>query len=119
MIVLGIETSCDETAAALVKDGVSVSLSHNTDATYGVKMSPPVDNQFNMDQQTVSFHGTAHTHFDALSHVFHDGQMYNGFPESSIKPNGAEKLAVTAYGDGFSSISRGCAAFRISIPRLS
>ena len=88
-------------AAALVKDGISISLSHNTDATYGVKMSPPVENQFNMDEQKVSFHGTAHTHFDALSHVFHNGQMYNGFPQSSIKPNGAEKLAVTAYGDGF------------------
>lgn len=88
-------------AAALVKDGVSISLSHNTDSTYGVKMRPPVDNQFNMDEQTVSFHGTAHTHFDALSHVFHNGQMYNGFPETSIKPNGAEKLAVTAYGEGF------------------
>jgi len=41
-------------AAALVKDGVSVSLSHNTDSTYGVKMSPPVDGQFNMDEQTCS-----------------------------------------------------------------
>lgn len=88
-------------AAALVKDGVSVSLSHNTDSSYGVKMSPPADGQFNMDEQTVFFHGTAHTHFDALSHVFHDGRMYNGFPESSIKPKGAEKLDVTAYGDGF------------------
>ncbi len=88
-------------AAALVKDGVSVSLSHNTDSTYGVKMSPPVDGQFNMDEQTVFFHGTAHTHFDALSHVFHDGKMYNGFPESSVKPKGTEALAVTAYGDGF------------------
>ena len=87
-------------AAALVKDGVSVSLSHNTDSTYGVKMSPPVDGQFNMDEQSVFFHGTAHTHFDALSHVFHDGKMYNGFPESSVKPNGTGALAVTAYGDG-------------------
>jgi kynurenine formamidase len=87
-------------AAALVKDGVSVSLSHDTDSTYGVKMSPPADGQFNMDEQSVFFHGTAHTHFDALSHVFHNGQMYNGFPESVIKPKGAEKLAVTAYADG-------------------
>ncbi len=87
-------------AAAEVKEGVSVSLARDTDATYKVKMSPPADGQFNMDEQTVFFHGTAHTHFDALSHVFHDGQMYNGFPESSIKPNGAEKLAVTADSDG-------------------
>ena len=95
-------------AAALVTEGVSVSLARNTDpkksidnsSPYVVKMSPPVDGQFNMDEQTVFFHGVAHTHFDALSHVFHDGQMYNGFPESAVKPDGAEKLAVTAYSDG-------------------
>ncbi len=95
-------------AAALVKDGVSVSLARDTDlhkaidnaSPYVIKMSPPADGQFNMDEQTVSFHGQAHTHFDALSHVFRDGLMYNGFPESKIKPNGAEALAVTAYPEG-------------------
>jgi len=95
-------------AAALVKEGVSVSLARNTDPVKGidnsspfvVKVSPPVDDQFNMDEQTVFFHGVAHTHFDALSHVFHDGQMYNGFPESTIRADGAQKLAVTAYSDG-------------------
>jgi kynurenine formamidase len=63
-------------------------------------MSPPVDSQFNMDEYTVFFHGVAHTHFDALSHVFHDGQMYNGVPESAVKPDGTTALAVTAYSEG-------------------
>jgi hypothetical protein len=111
-------------AVALVKEGVSVSLARDTDSTFHVKMSPPVDAQFNMDEQSVFFHGTAHTHFDALSHVFHGGQMYNGFPESAVKPNGTEKLAVTAYSEGFLtracwSISRGCAVCHTSIPRQS
>ena len=95
-------------AAALVTEGISISLARNTDAKKGidnsspfvVKMSPPVDGQFNMDEQTVFFHGVAHTHFDALSHVFHDGQMYNGFAESTIKPDGAGALDVTAYSEG-------------------
>jgi kynurenine formamidase len=96
-------------AAALVTEGVSVSLARNTDPRKAVdnaspfleKMGPPADNQFNIDEHTVTFHGAAHTHFDALSHVFHDGRMYNGFPESVVKPDGAGALAVTAYGDGF------------------
>lgn len=96
-------------AAALVTEGVSVSLARNTDSQkavdnsspYVVKMGPPADGQFNMDEQDVFFHGQAHTHLDALSHVFHDGQMYNGFPESRIRPEGAQTLAVTAYSEGF------------------
>jgi kynurenine formamidase len=95
-------------AAALVTEGVSISLARNTDpdkaidnsSPFLVKMSPPADGQFNMDEYTVFFHGVAHTHFDALSHVFHDGEMYNGFPETAVKPNGTGALAVTAYSDG-------------------
>jgi kynurenine formamidase len=95
-------------AAALVTEGISISLARNTDAQKGIdnsspfieRMSPPVDGQFNMDEYDVFFHGVAMTHFDALSHVFHDGQMYNGFPESSVKSNGAQALAVTEYSEG-------------------
>lgn len=95
-------------AAALVREGISISLARNTDPRKGIdnaspfieKMSPPVDGQFNMDTFTVFFHGVALTHFDALSHVFHDGRMYNGFPESEVKPDGARALAVTNYSEG-------------------
>jgi hypothetical protein len=95
-------------AAALVTEGYSVSLSRDTDtqqavdngAPFSHRMSAPVDNQFNMDEYSISFHGFAHTLMDALSHVFYQGQMYNGFPQSSVKPGGAEFLAVTAYREG-------------------
>ena len=95
-------------AAALVTEGVSVSLARDTDPKKAVdnpspfleKMSPPADGQFNMDEYTVFFHGFAHTHIDALSHVFYQGKMYNGFPQSSIKPDGAGQLAITAMSDG-------------------
>jgi kynurenine formamidase len=108
-------------AAALVTEGYSVSLSRDTDTQQAVdnsspfihKMNPGVDNEFNMDEYSISFHGFAHTHMDALSHVFYQGQMYNGFPQSSVKPGGAEFLAVTAYREGI--FTRGVL---VDIPRL-
>jgi kynurenine formamidase len=98
-----------KSAAALVTEGFSVSMARNTDSEKAVdntspfveKMSPPVDGQFNMDEYTVFFHGFAHTHFDSLSHLFYEGKMYNGFPETTVKPNGTGKLAVTAFSEGF------------------
>lgn len=98
-------------AAALVKEGVSVSLSRDLDTVKSAdngnpfveKMSPPVDNEFNMDEYSVFYHGFAHTHMDALSHIFTPQGMYNGFPESSVKPTGTEKLDVLAYKNGIFS----------------
>jgi kynurenine formamidase len=95
-------------AAALVTEGFSVSLSRDTDTQPAVdnnspfihKMNLGLDNEFNMDEYSISFHGFAHTHMDALSHVFYQGRMYNGFPQSSVKSSGAESLAVTAYREG-------------------
>jgi len=95
-------------AAKLVTEGVSVSLARDTDSVKAVdngspfidKMSPPVDGQFNMDEYTVFFHGFAHTHIDALSHVFYKDKMYNGFSQSEIQPDGARKLAIAALKDG-------------------
>ena len=95
-------------AGALVKEGYSISMARDTDTTKNVdnsspfieKMSPPVDGQFNMDEYTIFFHGVAMTHMDALSHVFHQGKMYNGFPETVVKKDGADALAVTAYRNG-------------------
>jgi kynurenine formamidase len=108
-------------AVAEVRDGFPVSMARNTDSHKGVdnsspfvlKMSPPVDNQFNMDEYTVFFHGFAHTHLDALSHVFYQGKMYNGFPESAVKPDGTGALGVTAFSDGF--LTRGVL---VDIPAL-
>src|SRR5215831_6917667 len=96
-------------AAALVTEGVSVSLSRDTDSQaapdnttpFVHKMSDPVGGEFNMDEYDIFFHGFAYTHLDALSHVFYQGKMYNGFPATSVTRDGASKLAVTAYRDGF------------------
>lgn len=108
-------------AAKLVTEGFSVSLSRNADtqkaidndSPFGHKMMIAVGGEFNMDEYTSSFHGFAMTHFDALSHTFRDGKMYNGYPQSSITASGAGQLGVTAFRDGF--FTRGVL---IDIPRL-
>ncbi len=97
-------------AAALVTDGVSISLSHELNATAAIdnptpfvdRMLPePVDDKFNMDVLTLPVHGFPHTHLDALSHVFYQGRMYNGVPESAVTADGASRLGVGVFGAGF------------------
>lgn len=110
-----------QAAAKLVTEGASVSLSRNADSEksvdngnpFGHRMQIGVGGEFNMDEYTTSYHGFSMTHFDSLSHVFYNGKMYNGNPESSITDKGAGKLAVTAFRDGF--LTRGVL---IDIPRL-
>jgi kynurenine formamidase len=38
------------------------------------------------------------THIDALSHVFHDGAMYNGFPASEVGSAGARRCGIDVTG---------------------
>ena len=48
-----------------------------------------------------SFHGSAVTHLDALSHAFWDGQMYGGIPSSRVNTRrGAASLPVTDLRNG-------------------
>jgi kynurenine formamidase len=96
-------------AAALVTEGVTVSLSRDLNKVAAVdngspfvdKMNAdPVDGQFNMDEFALAVHGFAFTHLDALSHVFYQGKMYNGVPESAISGAGAAKLGVGLMASG-------------------
>src|SRR5439155_316732 len=101
-------------AAALVTDGVAVSLSRPLNQVAAVdnpspfvdKMNvDPADGQFNMDEFSLPVHGFAFSHLDALSHVFFNGKMYNGVPQSSLSAAGASRLNVDVYGQGI--VSRG------------
>jgi kynurenine formamidase len=38
--------------------------------------------------------------FDGLGHVYYDGQLYNGHPDTVIDPNGAHKLAIDKQAKG-------------------
>ena len=59
--------------------------------------------QFSLDEYAVSYHGYAHTHMDALCHMFYKGKMYNGFPQETVTDVGATKNAITNFKNGIMS----------------
>lgn len=42
----------------------------------------------------------AGSQWDAFGHVWYDGQLYNGFPESAISPHGAKHCSIDALSKG-------------------
>lgn len=42
----------------------------------------------------------AGSQWDAFGHVWYDGQLYNGFPESEISTHGAKRCSITAFTKG-------------------
>ncbi len=92
-------------AAALVKEGVSVSLAHDVEKERAADNSNPFQHtmtltganpasQFSLDAYSVNYHGYAHTHLDALCHVFYQGKMYNGFSQEEVTQKGAGRLSI-------------------------
>ncbi len=113
-----------QAAAKLVRDGVTVSLSRDAAKEQAVDNGSPFSHKMNatginnpgqyaMDTLAVSYHGWAHTHMDALSHMFYKGQMYNGFSQKETTDKGAAKLGVTNVKNGI--FTRG---ILMDIPRL-
>jgi len=112
-------------AAQLVHEGFSVSLARDAEKIKAVDNdSPwehvmtatgakPIEEQFDIDTYSVSYHGYAHTHMDALCHMFYKGKMFNGFSQLEVTDKGAGKLAITNYKSGI--FTRG---ILIDIPRL-
>ena len=98
-------------AAALAKEGVAVSLARETSKDKQVDNPDPYQHtmhytgakplgQFSLDSFGVSYHGFQHSHMDALSHMFWDGKMYNGFSQAEVTNQGAGKLAITNVSNG-------------------
>ena len=111
-------------AASLVKEGFSVSLSSDAETTRSADNEFPFGHEmiatgndpnamFGMDVYSTRYHGKVLTHLDALSHMFYQGKMYNGYSQQQVDRDGAQKLAVTAYKNGL--ISRG---ILMDIPQL-
>ena len=117
----------DETrkrALATVKEGVTVSLSRDADPVQSADNGNPLvlsmvataddPDPFAMETLTITFHGSAYTHMDALSHMFYKGRAYNGITKDRVVSKaGANVLAITAFKRGF--VGRGVL---IDIPRL-
>jgi kynurenine formamidase len=109
-------------AAALVREGVTVSLARELDTVKAIDNNSPFEHTMNpirpaasSDRFAINYHGSAHTHLDALGHHFIDGKMYNGFgrDEFVTVERGAEKGAVTTAAEGI--VTRGVL---VDIPRL-
>ena len=93
-------------AAALVTEGVSVSLARNTEKVKGPDNANPFEHtmlatglkpfggQWCVDNYSVAYHGYAHTHIDALCHIFYHGKMYNGFAQEEVTEKGTAKLSI-------------------------
>lgn len=97
-------------AAQEVKEGISFSLAHNVMTQYAF-LTPPFEHRMVEtgvdpgsgsagDVFTIRVHGYTETHLDALSHVFYDGQMYNGFSQQEVTEKGCGKLAVLEMKSG-------------------
>jgi kynurenine formamidase len=108
-------------AAGLVKEGISVSLARDLNTQKEIDNPDPfqdamalgADGKFNTDTYKVNFHGFGFSHFDALSHTFYEGKLYNGVSDSEITPQGGKVLDATQYRNGI--FTRGVL---IDIPRL-
>ena len=98
-------------AAALVREGISFSLARPLDKEKGIDNPSPLEHvmirngvdhpgRSSADTYSISYHGSAHSHLDALSHFYHQGKMYNGFPQEAVTREGASKLDVLTLGDG-------------------
>jgi len=89
-------------AAALVKEGVTVSLAGDVNTERSADNGQPYEHVMTQtgpggagDSLSVSFHGYAHTHIDAFAHRFFEGKMWNGFSyEEVTKEEGAKKNAI-------------------------
>lgn len=104
-------------AAALVQDGVSVSASQpltktptDENPSPALHMMIRAGDQPEASGSTADFlgiapHGMAHTHLDALCHIFYRGQIYNGLPVSRVTSTGATALSIESGADGI--VSRG------------
>jgi kynurenine formamidase len=103
-------------AAATVRDGIAVSCAQPLNTTPSDENPRPVLHMMvgagdvpnagsSSDFFAIATHGMAHTHLDALCHIFFQGQMYNGYPASDVRSNGAERNAITAAEHGV--VSRG------------
>jgi kynurenine formamidase len=98
-------------AAALVKEGASVSLARLTEMDKAVDNENPfklemnwtganTPGQFSLDTLHVLYHGFAHTHMDALCHMFYEGKMFNGIPQSVVTAQGSSQLGIQNFQKG-------------------
>jgi kynurenine formamidase len=111
-------------AAGLVREGIPVSLARNVETDKAPDNDSPFSHvmtstglkhqiPYCLDTYSVNYHGWAHTHMDAICHMFYKGVMYNGFSEKEVTDKGAGKLSILNDKNGI--FTRG---ILMDIPRL-
>ncbi len=103
-------------AAALVQDGVVVSLARPVIKEPLDSSSAFVQRMVTMpkegaeitssgDEYSVQYHGFTQTHLDGLCHLAYKGKLYNGFSQKEVTAKGARKLGIENVRQGI--ITRG------------
>lgn len=104
-------------AAALVLDGIGISLAHDLGTIPSAENPYPAHHHMlaagdarddsgipgyeaSRDYVGAHVHGLGVTHIDALCHMFVRGKMYNGYPASEVRSNGARLNTVLSFADG-------------------
>jgi len=105
-------------ALGLPKTGLVVSLAHPPLKEMAPDNPQPFNHTmnrgFSTDTYSVSYHGYAHSHIDALCHITYKGQTYNGHQASEIQTEkGCTQLSIDNLKNGV--ITRGVL---LDIPRL-
>jgi kynurenine formamidase len=111
-------------ALTLVREGVSVSLARDVEKEKAIDNGSPFVHSMDRsgtnnpgfscaDTFKVSYHGMAHTHIDSLCHMFYQGKMFNGFPQTEVTSDGAQTLDIRNLKQGI--LTRG---ILIDIPLL-
>ena len=111
-------------AADLVSEGVTISCSLPLNTQGGAENPNPVTHTMiragdvetatsSADYFAIASHGIAHTHLDALCHIFYKGRMYNDRPVSEVTSTGALRNSIEAGQDGI--VGRGVL---FDLPRL-
>jgi kynurenine formamidase len=106
-------------ALRLAKEGVSFSLARDEEFEKAADDPSPFELKMHITGQnaadtiSVSYHGFAHTHMDALCHFFYQGRAYNDFPHTELTEKGAPRNSVINFKGGI--LTRGVL---MDIPRL-
>jgi kynurenine formamidase len=89
-------------AAATVQTGRTVSCARALNTQAAVDNPTPVAHYmigtftegWGADYVALAPHGYATSHIDALSHVFHDGKLFNGYSAETVTAHGATRLGI-------------------------
>lgn len=100
-------------AAATVRSGRTVSCARALDTSPGADNPSPVVHHmtgtfsegYGADYFALAPHGYATSHIDALSHIFHEGKLFNGYDAQTVTAHGATRLGIHRLAAGI--VTRG------------